>query len=85
MIGPSSSSSSVAPPDVNVVHYGDAHDDRDDVDVAGQTINAPVGVRDHQSSRSSAGMGGTPQDRATIDANVHDLAVVAFVILYVVL
>jgi hypothetical protein len=85
MISPSSSSSSVAPPDVDVVHYGNDHDDRDDVDAAGRTINAPVGVRDRRSSRSSAGMGGTPQDRATVDVNVDDLAVVAFVVLYVVL
>ncbi len=73
------------PPDVDVIHYGDDHDNRDDVDAAGRTINAPVGVRDRQSSRSSAGMGGTPQDRATVDANVDNLAVVAFVVLYVVL
>jgi hypothetical protein len=73
------------PPDVDVVHYGDNHDDRDDVDAAGRTIDAPVGVRDRRSSRSSAGMGGTLQDRATVDANVDDLAVVAFVVLYVVL
>ena len=66
------------PPDVDVVHYGDDHDDRDDIDAAGRTIDAPVGVvQDRRSSRSSAGMRGAPQDRATVDANVDDLAVVA--------
>ncbi len=85
MIGPSSSSSSVAPPDVDVLHYSDDHDDRDNVYAAGRTINAPVGIRDRRSSRASTGMGGTPQDRATVDANVYNLAVIAFIILYVVL
>jgi hypothetical protein len=73
------------PPDVDVIHYGDDHDDRDDVNAAGRTIDAPVGVHDRRSSRSSVGMRGTPQDRATVDANVDYLAVVAFVVLYVVL
>ncbi len=85
MIGPSSSSSSVAPPDVDVLHYGNDHDDRDNVYAAGQTIDAPVGIRDRRSLRSSTGMGGTPQDRATVDANVADLAIIAFIVLYVVL
>ena len=66
------------PPEFDVINYGDDHDDRDDVDAAGQTINAPVGVvHDRGSSRSSAGMRGAPQDQATVDANVDNLAVIA--------
>jgi hypothetical protein len=73
------------PPDVDVVHYGDNHDNRDNVNASRQTIDAPVGVHNCRSSQSSAGMGGTPQDQATVDANIDDLAIVAFVVLYIVL
>ena len=39
------------PPDVDVVHYGDNHDDRDDVDAAGRTIDARATVDANVESR----------------------------------
>jgi hypothetical protein len=76
MIGPSSSSSSVAPPDVDIVHYGDDHDNCDNVNAAGRTIDAPVSVHDRRSSRSSAGMRPRRTERplmrtSTISPSLH--------------
>ncbi len=63
--------------DVDVVYDHDDHDD-----AAGRTNDAPMGVRDRRSARSarsSAGMGGTAQDRAAVDSIVDIPAVVVFV------
>ncbi len=83
MIGPSSSSSSVAPPTSTSSI------------TATTTTTARTSMRPGELSMllwayaivdpRDRPPGWTPQDRATVDANVDDLAIVAFVVLYVVL